>query len=457
LRNNTTASDNTAVGYQAAFSNTTGSLQVAVGTNALRANTTGQYHTAVGYQALFANTTGNNNTAVGLSAMQTNTTGSNNSALGFGALSANTTASSNTAVGYEAGKANTTGQPNTAIGAGALVANTTGANNVAVGGGLIGSTRGAMDANTTGSQNTAMGVGALSANTTASSNTAVGYQAGYNNTTGTNNVYLGIGAGYSATTASDNCMAGYYAGELTTGGGNAFFGKLAGYAITSGTKNTIIGSYNGNQGGLDIRTASNYIVLSDGDGNPVASCADNRQWTFGDGVSSSGLVNLLALAATNNGPALIGRTGSYGSLTARWYIGSDSWVKGGTDYDSLTIASGSAASGGVKLTSGATSWVSASDARLKTVTGSYDNALADISQIQAVKFTWKHDADNKPCVGVIAQSVAAVVPEAVDRVRNSKEDETEYLGVRYTELIPLMIASIQELKAEFDAYKATHP
>jgi hypothetical protein len=26
--------------------------------------------------------------------------------------------------------------------------------------------------------------------------------------------------------------------------------------------------YNGNQGGLDIRTASNYIVLSDGDGNP---------------------------------------------------------------------------------------------------------------------------------------------------------------------------------------------
>jgi hypothetical protein len=34
---------------------------------------------------------------------------------------------------------------------------------------------------------------------------------------------------------------------------------------------------------------------------------------------------------------------------------------------------------------------------------------------------------------------------------------TEYLNVRYTELIPLMIASIQELKAEFEAYKASHP
>jgi hypothetical protein len=63
-------------------------------------------------------------------------------------------------------------------------------------------------------------------------------------------------------------MAGYYAGESTTGGGNTFFGKLAGNAVTSGTKNTIIGSYTGNQGSLDIRTLSNYIVLSDGDGNP---------------------------------------------------------------------------------------------------------------------------------------------------------------------------------------------
>jgi len=38
--------------------------------------------------------------------------------------------------------------------------------------------------------------------------------------------------------------------------------------MTSGTKNTILVVYNVNQGGLDIRTSSNYIVLSDGDGNP---------------------------------------------------------------------------------------------------------------------------------------------------------------------------------------------
>jgi hypothetical protein len=38
--------------------------------------------------------------------------------------------------------------------------------------------------------------------------------------------------------------------------------------MTTGSKNTILGAYSGNQGGLDIRTLSNYIVLSDGDGNP---------------------------------------------------------------------------------------------------------------------------------------------------------------------------------------------
>ncbi|NBW22594.1 MAG: hypothetical protein EBR82_83075, partial [Caulobacteraceae bacterium] len=44
-------------------------------------------------------------------------------------------------------------------------------------------------------------------------------------------------------------------------------GINSGYFITTGSKNTILGNYTGNNGGLDIRTANNYIVLSDGDGN----------------------------------------------------------------------------------------------------------------------------------------------------------------------------------------------
>ena len=102
-------------------------------------------------------------------------------------------------------------------------------------------------------------------------------------------------------------------------------------------------------------------------------------------------------------------------------------------------------SGGVGLSQGGTSWSSLSDATLKNVTGTYSTALADIAQIEPVKFTWIDDADNKPCVGVIAQSVQKVIPEAVE---TNKEG---ILSVRYTEIIPLLIASIQELNAKVDA------
>jgi hypothetical protein len=111
---------------------------------------------------------------------------------------------------------------------------------------------------------------------------------------------------------------------------------------------------------------------------------------------------------------------------------------------------------GVILADGASSWAALSDSRLKNVTGKYDNALADIALIEPIKFTWKSDEENKPQVGVIAQSVFPVVPEAIDYQKLVRsEDETEYMSVRYTELIPLMIASIQELNAKVDAQATT--
>jgi hypothetical protein len=132
----------------------------------------------------------------------------------------------------------------------------------------------ALYSNTTGANNTALGLDALFSNTTASSNTAVGYQAGYSNTTGIDNVTLGSQSGYSLTTGATNTFVGIVSGySVTTGVSNTFVGSGqsgfgAGWQVTTGSKNTIIGAYSGNQGGLDIRTADNYIVLSDGDGNP---------------------------------------------------------------------------------------------------------------------------------------------------------------------------------------------
>ena len=205
------------------------------------------------------------NTVVGAYALATNTTGSSNTAIGNWALNKNLTAQGNTAVGKDAAYNTSTGNLNTAVGSAALYSNVSGSNITAIGNGAL-------------------------RNTTSSNNTGLGYQAGYNNTTGSGNVYVGNRAGHTATgnsnvivngtgsttanSGSGNVFIGNSTGNLnTTGSGNTFVGAYvynvgsAGSLMTTGSKNTILGAFSGNRGGLDIRTADNFIVLSDGDGN----------------------------------------------------------------------------------------------------------------------------------------------------------------------------------------------
>jgi hypothetical protein len=180
---------------------------------------------------------------VGNAALDANTTGDANTAVGDNALGANTTASNNTAVGYQAGYSNTTGAQNTAVGSSALAANTTANNNTAVGYQTVYS-------NTTGASNTALGNRALYLNTTGSNNTAVGQEALNTSTASENNTAVGFQAGY----------------RVTTGTANLFVGRLSGQDITTGSSNVIIGSYGGSAAPISA-TGSNFIVLSDGDGN----------------------------------------------------------------------------------------------------------------------------------------------------------------------------------------------
>ena len=307
------------------------------------------------------------NTAVGASALAANTTGPYNTAVGSGALQTNTSGESHTAVGYRALYSNTTGIDNTALGWAALYTNSTGNNN------------------------TALGKQSLANSTTASNNTAVGYQAGFNNTTGTGSTFVGRQAGLNCTAALGNTYIGDEAGGLTTGSYNTFVGNDSGYGITSGQKITIIGSYGGNSGGLDIRTASNYIVLSDGDQN----------------------------------------------IGARWQNG-----------------------GGWFQLNNSASWSTTSDRRLKENDVALTGALALISSLRPVSFNWIQT--KKADVGFIAQEYQTVFPEQVtqesglDKVTKQLINDDTVLSITQN-LTPYLVAAIKELKAEFDAYKASHP
>ena len=164
--------------------------------------------------------------------------------------------------GMAVGRGTGTNTSSVAIGNG-LSANTTGTDNVAIGTTVLAN-------NNSGSQNIGIGTLALLNNTNGIGNLAIGYVAQRLRTSGSYNVGLGDNALYSNLTSSFNTAVGAVALFNVTTGSNTAVGYQSGYLITTGTKNTILGRYTGNQGGLDIRTLSNYIVLSDGDGNPRA-------------------------------------------------------------------------------------------------------------------------------------------------------------------------------------------
>jgi hypothetical protein len=412
-------SSNAVLGLNAMQGSNSGTGQnVAIGNGALNANTTGAWGVGVGSLSLLSNTTGSFNVSVGGGALQSNTTASQNTAVGYQAAYANTTGSI-TAFGYQAGLANTTGADITALGFWAVKSNTTGTANVGVGGYALQNT-------STGISNTALGYTSLQANTTGSSNVALGYQTLIQNTTASYNTAVGYQAGYSQTTAEYNTFIGYYAGRSTTGGQNTFLGKFAGNAVTTGTANTIIGAYNGNQEGLDIRTASNYIVLSDGGGSPR-------------GIFDS------------TGRFLVGTASNAQSSKVK--------IDGGSDFSLETFRSGTGTStqviftnsngivGQIQTSGSATLYLTTSDYRLKNVFGYVSDAGQRIDALEPIEYEFKAGGRTK---GFLAHKFAEVYPNSVSGEKDAvdKDGKPVYQAMQASssEVMADLIAEIQSLR-----------
>ena len=100
------------------------------------------------------------------------------------------------------------------------------------------------------------------------------------------------------------------------------------------------------------------------------------------------------------------------------------------------------------------SFVAVSDARAKKNVEEIGYGLNAVMQLRPVKYNMIEDSDSqKKRLGLIAQEVKAVVDEAVDDAIGMGG----LFGLDKSTLVPVLIKAIQELKAEFDAYKATHP
>jgi regulation of enolase protein 1 (concanavalin A-like superfamily) len=148
---------------------------------------------------------------------------------------------------------------------------------------------------------------------------------------------------------------------------------------------------------------------------------------------------------------------------AIWYDGTQfSWGFGGNwNYFSDGVCIGGTAANpsphklvvnGSAAKTGGGSWSSISDARLKDVQGDYKLGLAEVARLNPVfyKYTAHNDMDlptERQYVGVVAQEVRQVIPEAVE------ENTDGYLMLNNDPIIWAMVNAIKELKAENDALK----
>ena len=227
--------------------------------------------------------------------------------------------------------------------------------------------------------------------------------------------------------------------------------------MTTGTKNTILGSYSGNSGGLDIRTSNNYIVLSDGDGNPRGIFDNSGSFIVGDTTASSKLWvyrtdtgNLLGGRATNASYAsTVGFLGADRNTTNNSFYYLDCYNYGSSSYR-LRIAD----SGNVTNTNN--SYGAISDAKLKENIVDATPKLANLMQVKVRNYNLIGDTIKQ--IGVVAQELETIFPAMVDEVSDKDIDGND-LGtttkqVKYSVFVPMLIKAMQEQQAIIESLKA---
>jgi hypothetical protein len=264
--------------------------------------------------------------------------------------------------------------------------------------------------------NTGVGYQALSAVSSGDANTAVGWNALLQTNTGLYNTAVGASALQNQQTANFNTAVGYQALRTNTGGQNAALGSYAGDGTTSGSSNVFVGDSAGYSNSPTTPEQCTFVGSAAG-------------YNAGNGTNG-----------TNN--------------TCLGYNANPS-----TSSVSNTITLGNTSIATLRCQ--VTTITSLSDRRDKTDLGSLGDALNLIRNIVPVRFVWNMRDGGKvgeADTGFIAQQLLEAqqvsdmhIPGLVDETNPDK------LEAGYGKLIPVLVKALQQLDAEFQAYKLAHP
>ena len=193
----------------------------------------------------------------------------------------------------------------------------------------------------------------------------------------------------------------------------------------------------------DLATDATLNIGADNDGAYLETAGINNLRVLTNGsermrIASNGRVGIgttapnykLSVLSSNNVSWLEDTSGASGAVFALFS------APGNTGIGSIARVG----------TTSAIAYNSTSDYRLKEDLKEV-NGLDKISKIKIYDFKWKNHTDRMD--GVMAHELQEVVPYAV----TGEKDGEQMQSVDYSKLVPLLIASIQELKAEIEILK----
>ena len=219
-----------------------------------------------------------------------------------------------------------------------------------------------------------------------------------------------------------NIYSPVISGSLTVTGSATIVGNvtITGNLIVNGATTTISST--------TLEVADKNIVIAKGAANSTA--AD------GAGITVDGASATLTYR----------HTGTLWEANKPFKI-TDTTVATSTSTGALIVAGGVGVTGNIHASGDVISpnFYSQSDLALKQNIITIKNPLDKLMGISGVNFKWK--SDKSKAVGIIAQDVEKVLPEAVST------DGNGYKVVAYDSLIPLLIESVKSLKAELDLLK----
>lgn len=116
-------------------------------------------------------------------------------------------------------------------------------------------------------------------------------------------------------------------------------------------------------------------------------------------------------------------------------------------------------SGDVYNKGNSASWNTVSDERIKIVQGDYDKGLKELLKIRPVKYLPNPAKkalanDGKVRVGIVAQEIKKILPDAVIEMPDADSDGDKLLSFNQDELVWLLVNAVKDLSAELDILKA---